>query len=388
MEHSLGCDRTKLQELKVYFIPDILNKMHERQALVDFSKAHIKRFSNVCIVLNLEPIWGLPRVECKVYEFEPLTRDLLFQYQYVKNQTTGKWDLRKQPCPPIAMIEVENMDRQIYDQYLTDVADNYLGEFAGRFYKSEQDDFCARLLHLMVQYHRASGPNDEEKSLLHEIFRLLVATYIMGRSITIPRSQWPRLTKLKSHAHSSPSWATHISPRMTNKQLKYLWSSLFNSAMDSVLKRLQQSLRSSNGDKKWTSAFCAFLGLAMCFEDVQRTVHVFCESDAKDGLCAQDVADRRAEDTCRATDEKFRFMAALFRAKHSRFNPFRPGPAREKIGPAARGLVEGVEELVREKSEFLQERQHQEILAANQGRYTARLLARFLLPFWGPSREV
>jgi len=179
------------------------------------------------------------------------------------------------------------------------------------------------------------------------------------------------------------------SPRMANRQLKFLYTALFSQIMDSVLRRLQQVLRSSNGGAKWTSAFVALLGLAMCFEDVQRTAHTNQDADAAMGQMSDWEAASRAEEACRLIDEKFGFMSNLFRWKYHRgFNPLRDWEdpkVQAKLSASSLAFVRDVAGLVNEKHDFLVQKQYIPILKANQDKYTSRLVARFLLEFWGPT---
>jgi hypothetical protein len=123
--------------------------------------------------------------------------------------------------------------------------------------------------------------------------------------------------------------------------------------MENVLKKLQQVLRSSRGGAKWTSAFVAVLGLGMAFETIQMTSHTHQEADVLMGNTTSWDARERAENACRVIDEKFFFLATLFRWKYHRgFNPFKSISDRkvhEALGPNALQLVRGVYELVQEK---------------------------------------
>jgi hypothetical protein len=140
---------------------------------------------------------------------------------------------------------------------------------------------------------------------------------------------------------------------MVNRQLRFLFNTLFNQIMESVLKRLQQILRSSRGGAKWTSAFCAILGLAMCFENIQRMVHGDQDIQAKKGRITEFEAAQRAEESCRLIDEKFGFIANLFRWKYHRgFNPLRDwedGKVQSTLGESGVDFVRGVAGLVHEK---------------------------------------
>lgn len=354
LEHNLGCDRTKLTELRSFFVPDVITRLHEPQVLKQFCAQHIKRWSGVSIKLKFNVIWTLPAIECEVYEFEPKTRELLRQFQYITDPETRRRTRVEKASPPLAMVQIEHADRQKYDKYLTLVVDKHLEQFAERLYDIEGEDFPPRLYRLMVRF---KPDNREESSLLRDIHRLLVCTYIMCRTATIPNSQKHLLFKLHSYPSSPDAYAHAPSPRMANRQLKYLFCQLQQQILDGILKKLQQVLRSSKGPQKWASAFVAILGLAMSFELTQRLVHVVADADAAMGKYSFRDAEYVAETACRAIDEKFAFISNLFRWKYHRgFNPLREverDSVKQVLGENGVEFVRGVIALIAEKREYL-----------------------------------
>jgi hypothetical protein len=127
----------------------------------------------------------------------------------------------------------------------------------------------------------------------------------------------------------------------------------------------------------------------MCFEEVQRNAHANQDADALMGQMSVLEATPSAEAACRCIDEKFQFMANLFRWKYHRgFNPLKDldnPKVRADLSPSSLEFVKGVAALVQERHDFLLSQQHVPILKANQDKYTSRLVARFLLAFWGPT---
>lgn len=96
------------------------------------------------------------------------------------------------------------------------------------------------------------------------------------------------------------------------------------------------------------------MGLAMCFEEVQRTAHANQDADALMGQMDEWDATQSAEGACRCIDEKFQFMANLFRWKYHRgFNPLRDyeePKVRETLSESSLLFVRSVAALVQEKS--------------------------------------
>jgi hypothetical protein len=150
MENGLGCDRTKLTELKPIFIPDIINKTHEPQTLKAFVAEHIGRWSGSAIKMKFNCIFGLPPLELEVYEFEPRTMELLTKIEYFMSRSNVR-EFVTTNSPPLGMVHIEDADRQKYDKYLNRLVDNHLDKFADRAFKFEKDDFQGRLLKLMVR---------------------------------------------------------------------------------------------------------------------------------------------------------------------------------------------------------------------------------------------
>jgi len=152
LEHGIGCDRTKLTELKAIFIPEVITRMHEYQTLKDFCAEHIQRWRSVSITLEFNVIWTLPPITCEVYEFEPKTGELLRQFQYIKDPQTERRVRVEKASPPLAMLAIEQADRHKYDRYLTMIVEKYLEPFAELVYDYQNDDFSVRLLRLMVRF--------------------------------------------------------------------------------------------------------------------------------------------------------------------------------------------------------------------------------------------
>jgi hypothetical protein len=195
-----------------------------------------------------------------------------------------------------------------------------------------------------------------QKALWKDIMRLQIITYIYCRASTVHSEDLPVLNTLQFARQNRVKYSKNTTIRLANRQLKYLYTSLWTQIMESVLKRLQQVLRSSSGGSKWSSGFVAVLGLGMAFETIQLVSHTHFEADHIMGNTTSWVGRERAEKACRVIDEKFFFLTTLFRWKYHRgFNPFKNIHDRamhQTLGPKALELVEGVNELVTEKGEL------------------------------------
>jgi hypothetical protein len=194
--------------------------------------------------------------------------------------------------------------------------------------------------------------------------RLLVITYIYSRATTIVNGDLHLLSTLRYAAANRITYSKATTVRLANRQLKYLYTSLWIQIMESVLKKLQLILRSSRGGAKWSSAFVAVLGLGMAFETIQMASHTHQEAERIMGNATDWEARDNAEKACRVVDEKFFFLATLFRWKYHRgFNPFKninDRKVHEDLGPNALEFVRGVYGLVQEKCKFSFQRHFQQ----------------------------
>jgi hypothetical protein len=359
--------------------------MHENSQLTNFVTLHIRQWSNVEVTLRLTCGQGLPYISCKVYEFAPKTQELLRQFQYTTDTRTGECIREQKSSPPLGMIQLNHKDEQRYDRYINDIVDNYLVHFAYACFAEEQHDF-QRTLFLMMTRLRPKA--DDEVKLLKEVFRLIVVTYIMGHTLTIQEeTKEQSLRQLRSYIPGV--YASFCSPRMTNRQLKYFFCRLHQTIMTNVLNKLQQIFKSSKGCDKWTSAFCAVLGLAMAHEDNQKTIHLVTQTKAASHEMSVQDAEAQSDATCEDIDGKFSFIMGIFRWKYNRgYNPLRDSEQdwMSKLkDPGAIQFARDVSILVRENTGYLDRRQRIKICTANQTQYTSRLVAQFLLSFWLPS---
>ena len=175
----------------------------------------------------------------------------------------------------------------------------------------------------------------------------------MGHTLTIQEeTKEQSLRQLRSYIPGV--YANFCSPRMTNRQLKYFFCRLHQTIMTNVLNKLQQIFKSSKGCDKWTSAFCAVLGLAMAHEDNQKTIHLVTQTKAASHEMSVQDAEAQSNATCEDIDGKFSFIMGIFRWKYNRgYNPLRDSEQdwMSKLkDPGAIQFARDVSILVRENS--------------------------------------
>lgn len=383
---GLGCSRVRLWELACFFLPSIMTSMHEDSQLTKFVALHIHQWSNVEVSLRMTCGQGLPPLSVKVYEFIPKTAELLRQFQYITDPLTGSCVRVEKSSPPLGMIQINHKDEVKYEKYINEVVERFLTPFGRICFAEEQNEFQLKLFLMMTRLRPRA---DDEAKLLKDVFRLIVVTYIMGHTITIiEETKEHSLSGLRNYRPDSYV-SNFCSPRMTNRQLKYFFCRLHQTIMQNVLNKLQQIFKSSKGCDKWTSAFCAILGLAMAHEDNQKTIHLVMETKAASGEISQQEGQITSDAACREIDNKFSFITAIFRWKYNRScNPLRDSEhdwMSKLKDEHALQFVRNVSGLVKECSDYLNKRSYVSISAANQASYTSRLVGQFLLSFWLPS---
>jgi hypothetical protein len=347
--------------------PDILAQTHSDVALTQFGKKHIENWLDHGrpFSLRLEPIWGLPTLDIEVYEFNAKTDELLVQRQWFYNEKTRKNQCIEKVCPPLGMLHLNQNEVRKYDQYVQMLVDNHMNRFAQKCYASNLDDFMERLLLLLVKYEpdkpdevsiqlvllSDSTNSNIQSALLKDVYKLLVLGYIMNHIATIPQEDYDILYQLE---YKPPiQYGKSISPRMANRQLKYLIYAIYRDTMEGVLRRLQQTLRSSKVGTKWMSAFCCLLALAMVFEDNQEIVQLLCDNEARMGVCTPQDAAYRADRACVAIDDNFNLIKSLFVVKYNKgFNPLQhlhDPKVQKDLGDSASDFARSVSALVKEK---------------------------------------
>lgn len=177
-------------------------------------------------------------------------------------------------------------------------------------------------------------------------------TYVLTHAVTIAESQRQEcLSQLQST--NGLALPKHCGSKLANRQLKHLFSSIRDTLTDRILKQLQQFLKSSKRYSRWTSAFCAILGLAMAEEQGMQLVHLICYTEAKDGALSERDAERDGVRACEAIDDRFVFVTKLFRLKyHAKFNPLRDHEkesVREHLSARQLDFVRSVASLCAEK---------------------------------------
>ncbi|TKA73373.1 hypothetical protein B0A55_06370 [Friedmanniomyces simplex] len=406
-QYYFECDRSKLPDFVHDFLPPSMTGMHQKQSIEDYVADKVVRWDKD----NWLDIWLTcgygPALQWRLYEFDPKDDEPCWQLQYLQDPTTRQQVSYRKYSPPFGLMRLDPSDETHFDGYMEQLLHpDHLWEFGWTCFEEETqvDDFQARLLQAMCEL--STTTQDEElRELLRRILRMMVLTYIMGHTLTLPEHTTPAVlaaVRMSPPPHPPTLTSTHhTSPRLANRQLKFFFHLLRERVYLDLLHWQQQTLRSSpRKDATWLPAFCVTLGIAMVLEEVQRTLWI--QADAKARKDAANVtraqAETEAANACARIDERFKLLVGLFQCKYrdrkwglgGSFGNQTP----EVRDPVSRGFLAGVLGLLYEKREFvitpfsllgehLRSRENVPLASENQCFYTSRLVARFLLPFLG-----
>lgn len=388
-----GCDRTKLPDLVHDFLPHSATEMHQIETVKATIMRDVDGFLDRGIDVSLSCGYGPPLI-WKLYEFRPQNAALLEQWQYVQDKRTGCTTRVPKWSPPLGVRQFDELNDAKFESHLTRLLHpNELMHFGRSFYKEERRRdkamFQAKLLQHMCDLHTNSG-DGELKTLLTEILRMLLVTYIMAHVLTIERDTVHSVMRSLQRAKppSNVRGMQHISPRLANQQLKCYFSRIRAKMYEQLLKQFQAILiKFLPGAKEstWTQSFCLMLGFAMVLEELQHTLFIQADVSATRGTASHAQANQQCADACHRIDERFALLIGIYRCKYrdktwTGLGSFGPGTPRLE-DPASDNFARRVRHLLDQRVDHLKNRASVTYAPDSQQFYTTRLTARFLLAF-------
>jgi hypothetical protein len=270
--------------------------MHSEQTLMNLVKQHIREWCPEDIT-----VWmtcgqsTMPSIPIRVSEFVPEDEALLMQIQYKEGT-----EIRKR-SPALGIQQIGLLERSTFSKYVSDIVDHHLDAFNRLCWADEEHDFPPNLFALLVTAPLRDG---NETYLVRESLRLVVVTFIMGHTLTIDEGKKAEtLSHMRSYNSQNANAEDYISPRLTNRQLKYCFSDLQQSILANVLGGLQKMLDSSRLHESWLVAFIIVLYISMAQEDYQQTIHLIQNtSSVTENTCSRS-AQKLAESACRTIDD-------------------------------------------------------------------------------------
>ncbi|KAF7185484.1 Satratoxin biosynthesis SC3 cluster transcription factor SAT20 [Pseudocercospora fuligena] len=390
--YYFGCERSKLPDFVIDFLPPSLCFDHTKAVLEDTVRTEVvgwHRENSIDVYLSCG--YG-PPLRWKLTEFTPKSQKLLWQLQYFQDPRTGRSMHRRKYAPPYGLVKLDGVDDANFDDYLKDLLEPFhLNELGPSFYAEEnevdQDMFQCRVLDMMSRLYIGTG-DDKLKLLLRDILRMMVITWIMGHTLTITEDTLRPVINNVRHSRTPNDYELQDfhSPRLANRQLKFFFGVLRNQIYEKLLKWLQQTLHTAGKkEQTWLQSFCVILGFAMVLEEIQRTLHCHADASIVRNEATPEQAEVQAVNSCKTIDDRFKLLIGLFQCKYrdkkwGEYGSFGNGTPELKE-PIARDFCSTLRNLVEYKQGHLRSRENVPFSHDNQCLYTTRLTARFLLPF-------
>jgi hypothetical protein len=119
---------------------------------------HVRHWHSKPFKIRIKIIWDQDPMALELYEFVPKGSELARHLHNVVNKETGKREWKNLGSPPLAMVQVDNVDRRSFEKYIDDIVNSpaNLERFVERCYKFENDNFQRRLFRLMYDYQPTS----------------------------------------------------------------------------------------------------------------------------------------------------------------------------------------------------------------------------------------
>ncbi|KAK5710291.1 hypothetical protein LTR17_018997 [Elasticomyces elasticus] len=379
----MGCNRSTLPDFINDLLPASLTGLHQKQAVENYIGRTVARWdTNNAIDVELTCGYG-PALHRKLYEFKPKGSAPCWQLQYYQDPATQRLTPYQNYAPPFGILKLDMNDSAYFDSYVAQLMlPDHLDDFGTVCFGEEQDsDFQARLLQSLCDLKTQTTDVLIRDPLDHHV-RMIILTHIMGRTLTITEHTVSGIldaVTMSPKPVSEDVAATHVSPRLANRQLKLLFSYLRRRSFYECLGWLQQTLCSADGETSWLPGFYSILCFAIVLEETQQSTYIGADFRSReDGV---DIEDERrfASEECEQIDSRFRLMVALFRFKYRDYRWDNGIP--ELQDPHAREFVSKIKVLLFEKRLYLESRRYLALSSRTQCSPTSRLVARFLLPF-------
>lgn len=141
--------------------------MHQKQAIEDCMNDQVLDWDRQnSIDINLTSGYG-PALTWKVYEFKPRTPELLKQFQYLQDVSTGTTTRYTKYSPPLGILKVDTSDLDRFETYMERLLhEDHLWDFGWTCFEEETqiDDFQAQLLAYVCTFYTNTPDPDVRAS--------------------------------------------------------------------------------------------------------------------------------------------------------------------------------------------------------------------------------
>jgi hypothetical protein len=417
LNQRLPCDRTKFKDLIAFTFPALLSTIHSKKARQDLVGAHVfgwKERKSIQIHLNIAE--GLPHFSCSVQEFKTRTPEAAQRTQYVTLAKDLKCERQTVPSPPLGIYNLSDRQDKKYEGDVDDIVNNYFSTFSQRCFDRKPNPFLSKLLRAMGKFSSKCESSSEEGKRYRSVLKVLVINYILSHKLYLSHDTvGTTLAQMEAKDIPCPTsfdLSEALSPIVASYQLKSIFSRILQKLQATAQQNVQAAIRSSNRKVHWSEAFFCLLGLAMSFECIQRSIHLFLDNEVRNtemGKCNNPIsrkdADRKAETACDAIDHHFKVMTGRFAQKYNindggrgsnnaaaaasnsrRQDPFNPlvnANQREELGEKRKRFVEEVVGLLREhQASVFGPETKLPVGSGVKAEFEARLVGRFLGMFF------
>ncbi|KAK7189321.1 hypothetical protein PSPO01_04908 [Paraphaeosphaeria sporulosa] len=347
-----------------HFTATFFDNMHGEAELRQLAGLHIKGWEDVRTIAWLGCGRKLPLFPVKVYWFQAKDDKLLKHTHYHPSEVVDAKSL------PLGMKFIDSSYRRRCDEYISSILNNYTAEFKEKcFDNNVTGTFLGELFQLMTDIKMSHR-------LIEDTLRLLGATYIMGRAITLEEV---------SGLSSVPKSKKFGAARLVSRQIKHPFHYIQKSIVETMTARLSQTLESLKGCEDLLAAFIGVIGLCMASEDQQMTYHVTSETNVK--MMGRKASTALANSGCEGIEW---FVILAMRMFSHRVGDPRKLFLSDSQRPALLEFVGAVCHLVEKNYGLLVRRKKRpisEISFRNLEENSSRLVARFLFGVLGYSDD-
>ncbi|KAL1304756.1 hypothetical protein AAFC00_003693 [Neodothiora populina] len=328
-----------------------------------------------------------------MHEFVPRQADVVAQLQWVQDENGKRTSVTKL-SPPLAIKTLNRHEEyKHYEKFLDRIIENHLDAFEKTYCEDQDDDpFRKDMFRLLCTLFRGLAANSMDNVLRKDLsmaFRSILTTDIMLHHVILEESSKAEVISQLSCYNDPSSYGSYTSPKVANRQLKSFFSSLQKKYYEDLLSRYHGILRSGKGkekERRWISSFVIMLALALCEEEMQHTRVLRADGDRQRNGGDSAYEFEHAKQDCREIDRAFDFLVKLFHCKYSRQRRHQAQIDDWQTKPesqAERGFVHSLVDLSQSHRMNLLMRKDWNIPSTIDHSYKSRLVAQFLVGFFG-----
>jgi hypothetical protein len=348
------------------FYPSFLTKRYLKAAVVNFAEDNIETWHNVNLKAEVSCGKTMPTLLIPVCQFELRGSVLEHHIQY------RQFASHKTRSVPIGMLKIDQSVVQQCDEYARLIRRDHIRDFFKLYWDRETNKLGEKLATILF--------NSSENELTQRIQELLIMTYMLSRTLSITK-----VHDLEEMLDIGPP-ESFPSPRLLNRQLKYVLHHRQQDLIRAIVSKLQGILESPNNYSNWSAGFKAIVGLCMVQEEQQQTFGLMAQTAFKD--IRGQIHDGEVSEACGSVDRAMKYMMHAFARWGGSLHDVNFEDDTDHLVANVRRLVAPEStlflfalwmQLMRLSVNFLVKRGGATITASNLPENALRLISRFLL---------